>query len=112
VTSVEVPMVTVSELSGSVYRQTNAGKVGIGGIKVLLLNQKTESLVEITAFSSGEYFYEGLVPGSYRIYIDPAQLAHYGYASDPEVIDFEVKPEDAGTCKQNVDFTLYAKEQP
>jgi hypothetical protein len=112
VTSVEVPMVTVSELSGSVWRSTNAGKVGIGGIKILILNMKTESLDEITAFSNGEYFYEGLVPGTYRIYIDPSQLAHYGYLADPEVIDFEVKPEDAGTIKQNVDFVLYPKEQP
>lgn len=112
ITPVDVPMVTVSELSGSVYRQTNTGKVGVGGIKIMILNMKTEALDEITAFSNGEYFYEGLIPGAYRIYIDPGQLAHYGYLADPEVIDFEVKPEDAGTVKQDVDFVLYPKEQP
>jgi hypothetical protein len=112
VTSVEVPMVTVSELSGSIWRSTSSGKIGIGGIKIMILNLKTERLDEVTAFSNGEYYYEGLVPGTYRIYIDPSQLAHYGYLADPEVIDFEVKPEDAGTIKQNVDFVLYPKEQP
>jgi hypothetical protein len=112
VTSVEVPMVTVSELSGSIWRSTSSGKIGIGGIKIMILNLKTERLDEVTAFSNGEYYYEGLVPGTYRIYIDSRQLEHYGYQADPDVIEIEVKPEDSGTIKQGVDFVLYPREQP
>jgi hypothetical protein len=110
ITPIEVPLVPVSELSGMVWRQTAQGKNGIGGIRIMLLNQKTESLVEVVSFSNGEYYYEGIIPGSYRAYIDPEQLTRYGYISDPDAIDFEVKPEDAGTCREKVDFTLSPKE--
>jgi hypothetical protein len=106
VTSVQVPLVPVSEMSGAIQRQTAEGRVGVGGVKIIIVNQGTEAVTELPAFSNGEFFYEGLIPGSYKIYIDPEQLAKYGYKSAPESIEFDVAPADAGKCKENVNFTL------
>jgi hypothetical protein len=111
VTAIEVPLVPTSELSGFVERQTQGGKAGVGGIKVLLMNVTTEVLTEVTAFSSGEFYCEGMIPGTYRAYIDPDQLTKYGYNCEPAALEFEIKPTDSGTCKENINFLLIPKPE-
>jgi hypothetical protein len=106
VTSIEIPLVATSDISGLVERQIPEGKMGLGGIRVFVENTKTEAVLDIPAFSSGEYFYEGLVPGQYKAYIDPDQLTKYGYQSDPQFIEFEITPSDTGKSKDNMNFLL------
>ena len=97
VTAIKVPIVTTSEITGQVNRQVGPAIRGVGGTKVILMNLSKESLVELTTFNSGEYYYIGLVPGSYKAYIDPEQLKHYGYISQPAQVEFEIKPVEGGT---------------
>jgi hypothetical protein len=106
VTSIEIPLVATSDISGLVERQTPEGKTGLGGIRIFVVNTKTEAVIDISAFSSGEYFYEGLVPGQYKAYVDPEQLTKYGYKSEPQSIEFEITPLDAGKSKNNMNFLL------
>jgi hypothetical protein len=67
-------------------------------------------MFDITAFSNGEFFYEGLVPGLYKAYIDPEQSAKYGYQSEPQSIEFEVQPSNTGRPNDNINFLLVPKE--
>ncbi len=106
VTAIQVPIVTASEVSGKVDRQVGSIATGIGGIKVMLMNLSKERLTELMTFSSGEFYYLGLVPGSYKAYIDQAQLLKYGYKSEPEFIEFEVKPIEGGSSIEHIDFRL------
>lgn len=82
------------------------GRVGLGGIRIFVVNTKTEAVTDIPAFSSGEFFYEGLVPGRYKAYIDPEQLTKYGYRSEPQFIEFEIMPSDAGKSRDDLNFLL------
>lgn len=106
VTAIDVPVVVSSEVSGRVIRQIDSLTAGQGGIRVMVLDLAKESVTEITSFSNGEYFYLGLIPGSYRAYIDREQLAKLGYSSQPEAIEFEVKPLEEGTSIEDIDFLL------
>jgi len=109
VTSIDVPVVVASDLSGKVERQTPEGSTGIGGIKVKVLNLSRDVASDITTFNNGEYYYLGLIPGHYRAYIDPEQLSKYGYTTTPESIEFDVLPSDKSGSIQNINFTLIPK---
>lgn len=106
VTTVDVPIVAASDISGTVYRETAQGKFGLGGIKVKVLNISRDIITELTTFNNGEFYYLGLVPGSYRAYVDPEQLAQFGYTTSPESLQFEIKPAAKGTSIENIDFSL------
>jgi len=106
VTSINVPIVAVSEISGTVQRQLKNTRVGTGGVKIQILNLTTGVTTEISTFNNGEYYYLGLIPGRYRARIKPEDLETYGYRSEPAVIDFEVVAVEGGGVIGDLDFLL------
>lgn len=106
VTTIDVPVVTASDVSGAIKRFTLAGDVGAGGIKLNLLNLSKDVISEIVTFNDGEYYFLGLLPGRYRAYPDPEQLKKYGYYSEPEYLEFEVEPLEGGVSIENINFLL------
>lgn len=108
VTEIRVPIVMAGEINGGVKRETELGKVGVGGVRVLLYNLSKETVTEVTSFNDGEFYYLGLIPGQYRAYVDPAQLEQYGYHSIPAQIEFEVAPIEGGAVVNDINFVLTA----
>ena len=106
VTAIEVPIVTASEISGSVKRQVGDGTIGLGGIRVKLFNISKDIITEVTTFNDGEYWYLGLLPGSYRAYLDTDQLSRAGYRSEPESIQFDIRPVLGGEVIENISFIM------
>ncbi len=109
VTAIDVPVVMAADITGTVVRQTVAGAVGLGGIRIKAFNMTQDVITEIITFNSGEFYYLGLLPGKYRAYLDPAQLAQYGYVAAPESIEFEVKATENGDSVKDVNFVLTPK---
>lgn len=110
VTSISVPVVTAGEINGIVRRNMADGTVGVGGIKIKVINELTGKEVIITTFNNGEYFYLGVVPGMYKAFPDPEQLAQYGYTSDPPHVTFQVKTVEGGDIVENLNFLIIPKE--
>jgi len=110
VTSIEVPIVTASEISGSVKRKVGSGTTGVGGIRLMLLNISKDVLTEVTTFTDGEYYYMGLLPGSYRAYLDLDQVSRAGYRSEPESIEFDIKPIVGGEVIEDINFLMVPLE--
>ena len=110
VTSIEVPIVTASEISGSVERKVGSGTTGVGGIRLMLLNISKDVLTEVMTFTDGEYYYMGLLPGSYRAYLDPEQISRAGYRSEPESIEFDIKPIVGGEVIEGIKFLMVPLE--
>jgi hypothetical protein len=106
VSVIPVPVVVVSEMSGLVERQSDVGRIGMGGIKVHVVNLVTGANSEITTFNNGEFYYLGLIPGKYRARVLQEQLDAYGCVSQPEMIDFEVKAVEDGSVVENINFLL------
>lgn len=68
-------------------------------------------LTEVTTFSGGDYYYLGLLPGSYRAYVDPDQLARYGYATVPQYREFSIQPSEDGALVEDLKFDLVPAAQ-
>ncbi|HUV30043.1 MAG TPA: hypothetical protein VMY05_02965 [Acidobacteriota bacterium] len=111
VTPIDVPLVMAGELSGQVRRRLEYGDAGIGGMKLIVVNVSKDIMSEVTTFADGDYYYLGLLPGSYRVYIDPAQLENYGYITQPEAREFKVTVAEGGMSVVNIDFLLLPKTQ-
>lgn len=111
VTTVDVPVVIAADISGTVERRTQSGNVGVGGMILHVINMSNDAVTEISTFSSGQYYYLGLLPGKYRAYLDAAQMAQYGYESEPKSREFEVKPSAAGSSVENISFVLVPLSQ-
>ncbi len=109
VTAIHIPVVTAGEIGGKVDRKITDGSVGIGGIRLIVVNEKTGKETELITFNSGEYFHIGLVPGMYRAYIDPTQLERYGYEADPPYSRFQIKTIAGGDYVGNINFMIEAK---
>jgi hypothetical protein len=107
VTAIDVPIVSASEINGSVVRATpGGGTTGVSGVKVVIINTSRDILTEVSTFVDGEYYYLGLLPGTYRAYVDPGQLQRLGYVCEPESVSFEIKPREGGEVIDNIHFTL------
>jgi len=109
VTEINVPVVTAGEVAGKVDRKIPEGIVGIGGIRVFVVNEVTGKETELITFNNGEYFYLGLIPGMYRAYIDPGQLDKYGYLSEPASRRFQIKTVEGGDYVDNINFVIIPK---
>ncbi len=110
VTDIQIPVVAAGEVTGTVDRKIPEGKVGVGGLKLKVVNEASGKEFEITTFNNGEFYYLGLVPGMYRAYIDPEQLEKYGYISTPPDISFQVKTVSGGDYIDNINFTISPKQ--
>jgi len=110
VTSINVPIVTAGEISGTVKRSTAGDSVGIGGIRVSVENVVTGKETMITTFNDGEFFYLGLVPGMYKVIIDRRQLEKYGYQSSPVERTFQIRTTEGGDSVENLNFLLTPKQ--
>lgn len=109
VTAINVPLVKAAEINGRVQRKIGQNLVGVGGIRVHLVNISRDMETQITTFNAGDYFYLGLLPGQYRAFIDPVQLATYSFTTQPVSIEFEVGPIEGGAIIEDIDFLLIPK---
>ncbi len=106
VTSISVPIVTAGEVGGVVSRPVETGKIGVGGIKLIILNEVTGEETPVTTFNDGTYYYMGLVPGMYRVTINAEQLKRYGYHAEPRDRNFQIKTVEGGDVVEGVDFLI------
>ena len=111
VTEINIPIITAGEISGTVDRHIPDGKVGVGGINIMIVNEATGKETKLTSFNNGEFYYMGLVPGVYRAVIESEQLNRYGYASDPPSISFQIKTIAGGDNVSNLNFLIIPKPE-
>ncbi|MEP0828815.1 MAG: hypothetical protein HRF51_09870 [bacterium] len=106
VTTIYVPVVTAGEVTGRVDRLIPDGSIGVGGIRILIENISTGKRYDIITFNNGEYYYQGLVPGMYRAYIDPEQLSTFGYKAEPSEIPFQIQTIEGGDYVDGIRFLI------
>jgi hypothetical protein len=110
VTSIDVPLAMGSEVSGHIQRKTKQGMSGVGGIKLLFYNMANESVIEVTTFINGDFYFLGLLPGKYLVHVDQNQLDQYGYQASPDDLELDIKPEKGGSIVEDLIFTLSPKK--
>jgi hypothetical protein len=104
---IDIPVITVGEVSGMAYMNMDNTLKGIGRILVKFYRKNsTELFAETLSESDGYISYLGLEPGEYIARIDTVQLDNLDYAVNPQQIAFTIKPSEEGDIVEGLDFNL------
>ena len=104
---VEIPVVSVGEVSGMVYLNKNNTLKGIRRIQVNFTEKKSQKVVAKTLSESDGYiYYIGFIPGEYTARIDSLQLRNLGMYSEPVQKEFIIKSSEQGDVVVDIDFVL------
>lgn len=104
--SVNIPCQQGGAVEGTVNRIAESKSNGQGGIRVHILGIDKDYTTNVLAFSDGSFFYDGLLPGKYKAYVDSTQLRILNVNSKPPFIDFEIEASDSGNFISNLNFEL------
>ena len=105
VKTIDVAVVPLGEVSGTVYLRNESGQNGTGGIRVIIYEKETVVAHTLTE-EDGYFSYLGLKPGKYTIGIDQDQLKRAGMVSDPDNLHFMVKSNKDGDVVKDLDFVV------
>ena len=104
---INVPIVVLGEVNGTVYMQTDNELEGIGRITVKLYgNDTTKVIAETLSESDGYFYYMGLKPGKYVARVDTNQLNQLELKATPPKIEFTIKAVKDGDIVSGTDFVL------
>lgn len=104
---VDVPIVSVGEVNGMVYKNTNKELKGIGRILINFYKKDRNMFITKTLSESDGYIsYLGFEPGEYFARIDSLQLSKLDLVSEPSQIDFTIKTSKEGDIVDGLDFVL------
>jgi hypothetical protein len=104
---IDIPVITVGEVSGMTYMNMDNTLKGIGRILVKFYRKNsTELFAETLSESDGYISYLGLEQGEYIARIDTVQLGNLDYAVNPQQIAFTIKPSEDGDIVEGLDFIL------
>jgi LysM repeat protein len=73
---------------------------------VILHHVAKDTKTRTTTYSSGRFYEMGMLPGPYRVYVDPQQLQRSGYRCEPPVIEIDVESETGGAIIEDLDFLI------
>jgi hypothetical protein len=108
---VDLPIVVGGIIRGKIELQSGAKTVAGEGLTVMLTEEGSSGEKKVftnkaVAYSTGEYEFIGVPPGSYRVSLDAAQVAQSGYQARElsRVVQVQAKPD--GDEVAGVDFLL------
>ena len=109
---IEIPVMVVGEATGTIFKDTESGQLGIARIVVNFYDQHNKVVGKTLSEPDGFYSYLGLPPGTYEARVDPEQLAKLHFASLPEKQTITIKPGPNGDTVEGIDFVLKKMEKP
>ncbi|MEZ5680730.1 MAG: hypothetical protein R3E14_05480 [Erythrobacter sp.] len=72
--AIDYPVVALSEVEGMARFADVEGERGVSGVRLHLVNEKGEVVAYARTEVDGYYFFERIMPGTYRLRIDPDQI--------------------------------------
>jgi hypothetical protein len=89
---IDIPLYQTGIIDGFVLYEKNGQTQGQGGLRLELMREGESEPVEIIrTFSDGSFYSYGLLPGKYKLRIDPKQLEFMQVNSIPCQLEFEIK---------------------
>ncbi len=108
---VNFQLIAAGRIEGRVINDANGngkidpGEKGIPDVLVLLEPGNNNAYTD----EDGKFFFENILPGGYKIRLDPATLSEDAVYTSPEEFKFEVP---VGGELKDLDFLLYVKPRP
>lgn len=103
---VYVPIYTVGEVTGTIYRTIDKVTDGQGRVTVQIFNEKDEKVTEILSEFDGYFTYLGLKPGKYTVRVDKQQLTKLKYNSFPLTQEITINSSEEGDIVDGIDFEI------
>jgi hypothetical protein len=104
---IDVPILSMGEISGMTYIEKESSLKGIGRISIKIYKKDSDKVVtEILSESDGYIYKLGLKPGEYRACVDPEQLINLDFVAEPGCRYFTIKTSEEGDIVDGIDFTL------
>ncbi len=104
---INIPVVSIGEISGMAYMKTDSLQEGIGRILVNFYKKNsTEIVAKTLSESDGYIYYLGFEPGEYLARVDTGQLNNLNFTADPPQIEFTIKTLKEGDIVDGIDFVL------
>lgn len=110
VKNIDIPFYAISEVIGSVVRALDVTKSAVPGIKVQIEGIDTEQNITVNTFNDGSFYYFGLGPGKYRIYVNKEQLEYLNYTSKPSEYEIKIGYGDSERPFEDLNFELIKNE--
>lgn len=98
---IDIPFYVAGEISGEIVTHTSS--INPGGF-LIFAEDTSNFITRIRPFGDGSFYYFGLKPGHYKIYINPAQLT--GIRSIPDACYADIKPAGSDNSVPNLVFEL------
>jgi len=103
---IPIPVYITGSVSGYVNLSDAKGINGISGIKLILEPETGIAKIFKTTFSDGEFIFDNIPPGKYKLYLESDGLSKRGYKSETETIKIEIKSIEEGDSVNNIEFIL------
>lgn len=100
---IDFPVALTAEIDGTVYLMDGTDKRGIGNAKLQLVDANGKVVGETKSSSDGYYILPNVIPGRYKLRIEPEQLKGIGLNAD-RIADVEINPK--ADFVNGIDFTL------
>jgi hypothetical protein len=107
---VYVPIISVGEISGTVYIRKGKSIQGQGRVILHIFDEKGTKVAETLSEFDGYFNYLGLKPGKYTVRVNETQLKKLNYKALPLAHEVSIMVSEYGDIIDDLDFTLSAKE--
>lgn len=103
---IEIPVVVVGEVGGTVNRNENGRLLETGGLKINIYDADHVLTTTILSEPDGYFSFLGLKSGSYSAKIDSLQLQTLQMKAEPANAAFQIENGTDGSIVDNIEFVL------
>jgi hypothetical protein len=107
--SLDLPIAPGGVVEGRIIRETTTGTIGVGGVTILITDQKTGARRSAMTFSDGGFYVMGIKPGKYEITV--AEAATNRLKVSAEAIRFTMGSSRDGESISGLEMTLRPRNE-
>ncbi len=108
---IEIPLYRTGVIEGQVLMGSIHEPQALSGIRLIIEDMGNNQTETIRTFSDGGYYAMGLIPGKYKLTVDPVQLSFLNKQSVPLNLIFEINALAEGHYLEKLNFLLIPDNQ-
>lgn len=106
VKNIDIPVSVFGEVSGQIVQLNAENEKGLGGIGIIIYDEKGTEVAQTKSEFDGYFSYMGLLPGKYTAKIDTAKLKELELQTDKTSFNFTIVRNIEGAFIDDLKFTL------
>ncbi|MFA5403538.1 MAG: hypothetical protein WC358_01255 [Ignavibacteria bacterium] len=101
---IPIPVFISGIISGNVWLKTESGAKGISMLKIILESVDGKFKFEKLSFSDGEFIFDNIPPGKYKVYPESGDLSNRSFSPQSEYQTVEIKNIEEGDIHDGIDI--------